>query len=261
MIVVSSRTIKSILELQSEEYSNILSLLVKLADDNHCNSELVYSICGLFTNVSLSSKGKMVLSHEGAGPTLHKVLKTAKGADLAHAAIAALFSLASKNGMLNKMLVEDSIISTILSVLKLFRQSTTIEVCFGLLEELCKASECALQLVRESDIISIAMNSMQIHSEIPELVASAFSFLRMVVTVEKNERFHLDLAKRVLSAMKDNPDEGSVQSIGCHLLADLPKCRALKNLFQHKRTETILILAAKAFPDLCKNAINNIFQR
>lgn len=102
MVVVSSRTMKSILDLQpaKEVYSNILSLLVKTVEDNHCNFELVYAICGLFANVSLSLKGKTMLSKLGAGPTLRKVMKNAKDDDLAQTAMNALSNLISKNRLL-----------------------------------------------------------------------------------------------------------------------------------------------------------------
>jgi len=263
MVVVSSRTMKSILELQpaKDSYSNILSLLVKTVEDNHRNFELVYAICGLFANVSLSSKGKMMLSKLGAGPTLHKVMKNAKDADLAQTAINALSNLTSKNRRLKNMMVEDSIISTVVSILKSSTQSTTLADCFGLLKNLCEASESTAQLAGDSDVILIAMNTIQVYCEIPDLVASTFSFLRTVVTIENNQLHYLELAQKVLSAMKDNPNDVRVQSDGCHLLAELPKSRALKSLFQSESTEMILVAAAKEFPDLCKNAIDGIFFR
>lgn len=156
------------------------------------------------------------------------------------------------------MMVEDSIISTVVSILKSSTPSITLAACFGLLKNLCEATESTAQTVGDSDVVLIAMNTIQVYSEIPDIVASAFSFLRTVVTIENNQWHYLELAKKVLSAMKDNPNDDRVQSDGCHLLAELPKSRALKSLFQTKSTEMILVAAAKEFPDLCRTAIDGI---
>ena len=261
MMVVSSTAVKSIVGMNSgrDGHPCIISVIVKAINANCENESLVLSVCGLLANVALHKNGKIALSNAGTAKTLHGILKSSKHADIVQAAMSALYHLVSNNNLLNEDLIKDGYVATIIAAIHVFRNPGIANVSFGLLKELATLKEDMAKEVKNSGAITLAIDAIQNHSDIPELHGNVFSLLEITVSAE-NKQLHVKIAKRILESMQKHPEEEILQSDGCRVLASLQKNRALKTLLRTGFGKKILVLARSVFPDVCGGIIDQLLR-